>query len=75
VVTLSQVNVLISSQAQSKSAVSQESECLWKTKSLLMMKSSDYIVQCSFKNLEASLRIKFSEVFYVPSVPTFVSSI
>jgi hypothetical protein len=49
VVTLSQV-MPISSQAQSKSIVSQESECLWKTKALLMMKSSDYRVQYSFKS-------------------------
>jgi hypothetical protein len=71
VVTLSQVSVSISSQAQSKSAVSQESEHLWKTKTLLMMKSSDYIVQYSFKSFEAFLRVELSEVFYVPRVPYF----
>jgi hypothetical protein len=71
VVTLSQVGVLISNQSQSKLAVSQESECLWKTKTLLMMKSQIYRVQCSFKNFEASLRIEFSDVFYVPRVPHF----
>jgi hypothetical protein len=66
VVTLSQV-MLISCQAQSKSVVSQESECLWKMKALLMMKSLDYRVQYSFKRFfEALQRVELSEVFYVP---------
>jgi hypothetical protein len=71
VVTLSQVSMPISSQAQLKSALSQESERLWKTKALLMMKSSNYRVQYSFKSFEALLRVEFSEVFYVPQVPHF----
>jgi hypothetical protein len=49
VITLSHV-MPISSRAQSKSVVNQEFECLWKMKVLLMMKSSGYRVQLSFKS-------------------------
>jgi hypothetical protein len=56
----------ISSRAQSKSVVNQEFECLWKMKALLMMKSSDYIVQLALEAFEVSLRVELPEVLDIP---------
>jgi hypothetical protein len=65
VITLSYV-IQISSQAQSKSVVNQEFECLWKMKALVMMKHSGYRVQLSIENFEVSLRVELSEVLDIP---------
>ena len=65
-VTLSQV-MSISSQAQSKSVVSQESECLLENESFIDDEvfglQSTIFLQEFF---EALLRVELSEVFYVP---------
>jgi hypothetical protein len=55
----------ISSQAQSKSVVNQEFECLWKMKALLMMKYSDYRVQLSLETFEVLLRVELPEVLNI----------
>jgi hypothetical protein len=65
VITLSHV-MPISSQAQSKSVVNQEFECLWKMKALLMMKHSDYRVQLSLETFEVLLRVELPEVLDIP---------
>jgi hypothetical protein len=56
----------ILSQAQSKSVVNQEFECLWKMKALLMMKSSDYRVLLALETFEVSLRVELHEVLDIP---------